>query len=89
MTDWKNDLKILADKLRTEQKNKKGAQYKFDQVRGYKNKKVLTIQVSRSPQKQPKAYAKIKPDIKADMRVQHCSKSMKKEQPLQGKDGNI
>ena len=38
MTDWKNDLKILADKLRTEQKNKKGAQYKFDQVRGYKNK---------------------------------------------------
>ena len=38
MTDWKNDLKILADKLRTEQKNKKGAQYKFDKVRGYKNK---------------------------------------------------
>ena len=38
MTDWKNDLKILADKLRTEQKNKKGFQSKFDKVRGYKNK---------------------------------------------------
>ena len=38
MTDWKTDLRTLADKLRAEQKNKKGHQYKFDKVRGYKNK---------------------------------------------------
>jgi len=38
MTDWKNDLKILADKLRTEQKNKKGLQSKFSKVVGYKKK---------------------------------------------------
>ena len=38
MTDWKNDLKILADKLRTEQKNKKGLQSKFQHVVGYKGK---------------------------------------------------
>ena len=38
MADGKTDLRTLADKLRAEQKNKKGAQYKFDRVRGYKNK---------------------------------------------------
>ena len=38
MTNWKTDLKTLADKLRADQKNKKGVQYKFDKVRGYKNK---------------------------------------------------
>jgi len=39
MADWKTDLKILADKLRTEQKNKKGFQSKFENVVGYKKKK--------------------------------------------------
>ena len=38
MADWKNDLKILADKLRTEQKNKKGFQSKFQTVVGWKGK---------------------------------------------------
>jgi hypothetical protein len=63
MTDWKNDLKILADKLRTEQKNKKGVQYKFDQVRGYKKKLgfsstgiPLTARAARQLQKNRAAY---------------------------------
>ena len=30
MTDWKNDLRTLADKLRAEQKNKKGIENKSD-----------------------------------------------------------
>ena len=38
MTDWKNDLRTLADKLRAEQKNKKGFQSKFQNVVGYKKK---------------------------------------------------
>ena len=38
MADWKTDLRTLADKLRADQKNKKGFQSKFDKVRGYKNK---------------------------------------------------
>ena len=38
MTDWKNDLKTLAEKLRAEQKNKKGFQSKFQNVVGYKKK---------------------------------------------------
>ena len=38
MTDWKNDLKILADKLRADQKNKKGFQSKFQTVVGWKGK---------------------------------------------------
>ena len=39
MTDnWKNNLKVLADQLREQQKNKKGVVSKFDNVRGYKNK---------------------------------------------------
>ena len=38
MADWKTDLKILADKLRTEQKNKKGFQSKFQNVVGWKGK---------------------------------------------------
>ena len=38
MTDWKNDLKTLAEKLRAEQKNKKGFQSKFQNVVGYKGK---------------------------------------------------
>jgi len=38
MTDWKNDLRTLADKLRAEQKNKKGFQSKFQKVVGYKGK---------------------------------------------------
>ena len=38
MADWKTDLRTLADKLRTEQKNKKGFQSKFQHVVGYKGK---------------------------------------------------
>jgi hypothetical protein len=38
MTDWKNNLRTLADKLRAEQKNKKGFQSKFQNVVGYKKK---------------------------------------------------
>ncbi len=38
MVDWKNDLKTLADKLRADQKNKKGFQSKFAKVVGYKKK---------------------------------------------------
>jgi hypothetical protein len=38
MTDWKNDLRTLADKLRADQKNKKGFQSKFAKVVGYKKK---------------------------------------------------
>ena len=38
MTDWKNNLKTLAEKLRAEQKNKKGFQSKFQNVVGYKKK---------------------------------------------------
>ena len=63
MTDWKNDLRTLADKLRTEQKNKKGVQYKFDQVRGYKKKLgfsstgiPLTARAARQLQKNRAAY---------------------------------
>jgi len=63
MTDWKNDLKTLADKLRAEQKNKKGFQSKFDKVRGYKNKLgfndtgiPLTAKASKSLEKNRAAY---------------------------------
>ena len=63
MTDWKNNLKTLADKLRADQKNKKGAQYKFDQVRGYKNKKgfndtgiPLTAKAAKSLRKNKARY---------------------------------
>jgi len=63
MTDWKNDLKILADKLRTEQKNKKGLQSKFSKVVGYKKKLgfndtgiPLTAKAARSLQKNRAAY---------------------------------
>ena len=38
MTDWKNDLKTLADKLRADQKNKKGFQSNFQTVVGWKGK---------------------------------------------------
>lgn len=39
MADWKTDLRTLADKLRADQKNKKGFQSKFKNVVGYKKKK--------------------------------------------------
>ncbi len=38
MADWKTDLRTLADKLRADQKNKKGFQSKFAKVVGYKKK---------------------------------------------------
>ena len=38
MADWKTDLRTLADKLRADQKNKKGFQSKFQHVVGYKKK---------------------------------------------------
>ena len=38
MADWKTDLRTLADKLRADQKNKKGFQSKFQHVVGYKEK---------------------------------------------------
>ena len=63
MADWKTDLRTLADKLRADQKNKKGAQYKFDQVRGYKNKKgfndtgiPLTAKAAKSLRKNKARY---------------------------------
>ena len=63
MTDWKTDLRTLADKLRAEQKNKKGHQYKFDKVRGYKNKLgfndtgiPLTPKAAKSLQRNKAAY---------------------------------
>ena len=52
MTDWKNDLRTLADKLRADQKNKKDFKVSSRKVVGYKRNLALTIQVSRSPQKQ-------------------------------------
>ena len=63
MTNWKTDLKTLADKLRADQKNKKGVQYKFDKVRGYKNKLgfndtgvPLTPKAAKSLEKNRAAY---------------------------------
>ena len=63
MTNWKNDVKILADQLRQQQKNKKGFQSKFDKVVGYKNKKgfndtgiPLTARAAKQLQKNKAAY---------------------------------
>ena len=63
MTDWKNDLKTLADKLRAEQKNKKGFQSKFAKVVGYKKKLgfndtgvPLTAKAAKSLEKNRAAY---------------------------------
>ena len=63
MADWKTDLKILADKLRTEQKNKKGFQSKFQHVVGYKGKLgfndtgiPLTPKAAKSLEKNRAAY---------------------------------
>ena len=63
MADWKNDLRTLADKLRAEQKNKKGLQSKFENVVGYKNKKgfndtgiPLTAKAAKSLRRNKAAY---------------------------------
>ena len=63
MADWKTDLRTLADKLRAEQKNKKGFQSKFDKVVGYKNKKgfndtgiPLTAKAAKSLRRNKAAY---------------------------------
>ena len=63
MTDWKNDLRALADKLRTDQKNKKGIQSKFSKVVGYKKKLgfndtgiPLTAKAAKSLEKNRAAY---------------------------------
>ena len=63
MTDWKNDLKTLADKLRADQKNKKGFQSKFQNVVGYKGKLgfndtgvPLTAKAAKSLEKNRAAY---------------------------------
>ena len=63
MADWKTDLRTLADKLRAEQKNKKGFQSKFQNVVGYKKKLgfndtgvPLTAKAAKSLQKNRAAY---------------------------------
>ena len=63
MADWKTDLRTLADKLRAEQKNKKGIENKFDKVVGYKNKKgfndtgiPLTAKAAKSLRRNKAAY---------------------------------
>ena len=63
MTDWKNDLRTLADKLRADQKNKKGFQSKFQHVVGYKGKLgfndtgvPLTAKSAKSLEKNRAAY---------------------------------
>lgn len=39
MNDWKSDLKILADKMREQQKNKKGVTHKGDTIENFRGKK--------------------------------------------------
>ena len=39
MSDWKSDLKILADKMREQQKNKKGMPHKGDSLENFRGKK--------------------------------------------------
>ena len=63
MADWKNDLRTLADKLRADQKNKKGFQSKFQHVVGYKGKLgfndtgiPLTPKAAKSLEKNRAAY---------------------------------
>ena len=63
MADWKTDLRTLADKLRADQKNKKGLQSKFEKVVGYKNKKgfndtgiPLTAKAAKSLRRNKAAY---------------------------------
>ena len=63
MADWKNDLRTLADKLRADQKNKKGFQSKFAKVVGYKKKLgfndtgiPLTAKAAKSLEKNRAAY---------------------------------
>jgi len=63
MTDWKTDLRTLADKLRADQKNKKGFQSKFAKVVGYKKKLgfndtgiPLTAKAAKSLEKNRAAY---------------------------------
>ena len=63
MADWKTDLRTLADKLRAEQKNKKGFQSKFQNVVGYKKKLgfndtgiPLTPKAAKSLQKNKASY---------------------------------
>ena len=63
MKNWKTDLRTLADKLRAEQKKKKGVESKFDKVVGYKNKKgfndtgiPLTAKAAKSLRRNKAAY---------------------------------
>ncbi len=63
MADWKTDLRTLADKLRADQKNKKGFQSKFAKVVGYKKKLgfndtgiPLTAKAAKSLEKNRAAY---------------------------------
>ena len=63
MADWKTDLRTLADKLRADQKNKKGFQSKFQNVVGYKGKLgfndtgvPLTAKAAKSLEKNRAAY---------------------------------
>ena len=39
MNDWKSDLKILADKMREQQKNTKGVPHKGDSLENFRGKK--------------------------------------------------
>ena len=89
MADWKTDLRTLADKLRLEQKNKKGVESKFDKVVGYKNKKGFNDTGIPLTAKQPRVYAGIKPLIEADILARHCSKLTKRGQLKVRKDGSI
>ena len=52
MTDWKTDLRTLADKLRADQKIKKDFKVSSLRLLATKRNLALTIQVFRSPQKQ-------------------------------------
>ena len=91
MTDnnWKNNLKVLADQLRAEQKNKKGTESKFDKVVGYKNKKgfndtgiPLTAKAAKQLQKNRASYRSryvgtTLQQINDEQRIQRCGKSLK------------
>ena len=92
MADWKTDLRTLADKLRLEQKNKKGFQSKFDKTVGYKKKLGFSSTGIPLTSRAENNYKGTEPLIKAKnpiTKAQHCNRLTKKEQQLEMKDGNI
>ena len=78
MSDWKSNLKVMADRLREQQKNKKGYTHKGDTIENFRGKKGFNdVGIPLSP-KAAKRQQRNRSNYRYPMHLQRINEQRKK-----------